>query len=79
MWQLPRTRSKGNTHLPLCALCCAFYKHENLLLEIHTSSHSCDHMSVGVGQRRKVVIFTAEQELDGLNGASHKTSRLFEM
>ncbi len=54
----------------------SYYKHENLLLEIHTSVRvviMCRWVW-GRGKRRGVVIFMAEQEHDGEKGTSFKNS-----
>lgn len=47
-----------------CTVPLFFYKHKNLLLEIHTSVRVVI-VSLGVEQRGRAVIFVAEQELDG--------------
>lgn len=63
----------------MSALACtipSYYEHENLLLEIHTSVRvviMCQRVW-GRGGSDKVVIFTAEQELDGGKGTSFKNS-----
>lgn len=63
----------------MSALACtipSYYEHENLLLEIHTSVGvviMCQRVW-GRGGSDKVVIFTAEQELDGGKGTSFKNS-----
>lgn len=66
---------KGKHASALACTMPSYYKHENLLLEIHTSVRAvimCQRC--GVEKEGGVVIFLAEQELDGGEGTSFRNS-----
>lgn len=68
---------KGKYMSALARTIPSYYEHENLLLEIHTSVGvviMCQRVWGRWGGSDEVVIFTAEQELDGGKGTSFKNS-----